>query len=309
MAIINPEIVETDGEWVYDEGCLSIPGLYVEMLRPNAGAGARPRPRRQRDRDRGRRADGAAVPARARPPQRRADVRPHEARPAQGSAGRVPPPRRRRRHNRRRANRCAADSGCADRRPMQPRRTSARRRWRCRRCVRWSPPASTSPLVVHPRRQAPRPRGRAAPEPGEGGGGRARASGVSTASTTSSSSRRGAELGVVVAFGQIIKPHVLAVLPMVNLHFSLLPRWRGAAPVERALLAGDDVTGVCLMQLEEGLDTGRHLRRPHRADRRHDDRRRAAGDAGRRRRGAARRDARAATGRRGSASAGRSRAT
>lgn len=66
----------------------------------------------------------------------------------------------------------------------------------------------------------------------------------------------GAELGVVVAFGRIIKPHVLAVLPMVNLHFSLLPRWRGAAPVERALLEGDAVTGVCVMALEEGLDTG-----------------------------------------------------
>ncbi len=66
----------------------------------------------------------------------------------------------------------------------------------------------------------------------------------------------GADLGVVVAFGRLIKPEVLAVLPMVNLHFSLLPRWRGAAPVERALLAGDEVTGVCLMQLEEGLDTG-----------------------------------------------------
>lgn len=66
----------------------------------------------------------------------------------------------------------------------------------------------------------------------------------------------GADLGVVVAFGQLIRPHVLAALAMVNLHFSLLPRWRGAAPVERALLAGDDVTGVCLMQLDEGLDTG-----------------------------------------------------
>ena len=44
----------------------------------------------------------------------------------------------------------------------------------------------------------------------------------------------GADLGVVVAFGQLIKPHILDVLPMVNLHFSLLPRWRGAAPVERA---------------------------------------------------------------------------
>ena len=65
-----------------------------------------------------------------------------------------------------------------------------------------------------------------------------------------------AELGVVVAFGRLIKPHVLERIPMVNLHFSLLPRWRGAAPVERAILAGDAETGVCLMQLEEGLDTG-----------------------------------------------------
>ena len=66
----------------------------------------------------------------------------------------------------------------------------------------------------------------------------------------------GADLGVVVAFGRIIRPHVLAALPMVNMHFSLLPRWRGAAPVERAILAGDSTTGVCVMAVEEGLDTG-----------------------------------------------------
>jgi methionyl-tRNA formyltransferase len=66
----------------------------------------------------------------------------------------------------------------------------------------------------------------------------------------------GVELGIVVAFGRIIKPHVLAQVPMINVHFSLLPRWRGAAPVERALLAGDDLTGVCLMGVEETLDTG-----------------------------------------------------
>jgi methionyl-tRNA formyltransferase len=66
----------------------------------------------------------------------------------------------------------------------------------------------------------------------------------------------GAELGVVVAFGRLIRPHVLSALAMVNLHFSLLPRWRGAAPVERALLAGDRDTGVCLMGVDEGLDTG-----------------------------------------------------
>ena len=66
----------------------------------------------------------------------------------------------------------------------------------------------------------------------------------------------GAELGVVVAFGKIIKPHILDKLAMVNVHFSLLPRWRGAAPVERAILAGDHETGVCLMRVDVGLDTG-----------------------------------------------------
>ena len=66
----------------------------------------------------------------------------------------------------------------------------------------------------------------------------------------------GAELGVVVAYGRIIPVAVLDQLPMVNLHFSLLPRWRGAAPVERALLEGDAETGVCLMAVEAGLDTG-----------------------------------------------------
>jgi methionyl-tRNA formyltransferase len=65
-----------------------------------------------------------------------------------------------------------------------------------------------------------------------------------------------AELAVVVAFGRIIPAAVLHELPMVNVHFSLLPRWRGAAPVERAILAGDAETGVCLMQVAEGLDTG-----------------------------------------------------
>jgi methionyl-tRNA formyltransferase len=66
----------------------------------------------------------------------------------------------------------------------------------------------------------------------------------------------GADLGVVVAYGRILRRPLLVQLPMVNLHFSLLPRWRGAAPVERALLAGDDRTGVCVMAVEEGLDTG-----------------------------------------------------
>jgi methionyl-tRNA formyltransferase len=67
-----------------------------------------------------------------------------------------------------------------------------------------------------------------------------------------------AQLGVAVAFGQLLPPTFLDALPhgFVNVHYSLLPRWRGAAPVERAILAGDAETGVCLMRIDEGLDTG-----------------------------------------------------
>jgi len=76
-----------------------------------------------------------------------------------------------------------------------------------------------------------------------------------------------ADAGVVVAFGQLLPTSVLATMRLgfLNLHFSLLPRWRGAAPVERAILAGDAETGVCVMALDEGMDTGpvyRHLATP-----------------------------------------------
>ena len=66
------------------------------------------------------------------------------------------------------------------------------------------------------------------------------------------------DLIVVVAYGLILPPAVLAIprLGCVNVHASLLPRWRGAAPIQRAILAGDADTGVCLMQMEAGLDTG-----------------------------------------------------
>ncbi|WP_432573126.1 methionyl-tRNA formyltransferase [Kineococcus sp. SYSU DK005] len=62
----------------------------------------------------------------------------------------------------------------------------------------------------------------------------------------------------VVAYGALVPRAALDVprLGWVNLHFSLLPAWRGAAPVQRAVMAGDEVTGACVFQLEEGLDTG-----------------------------------------------------
>jgi methionyl-tRNA formyltransferase len=63
---------------------------------------------------------------------------------------------------------------------------------------------------------------------------------------------------VVVAYGLILPPEVLALPPLgcLNIHASLLPRWRGAAPIPRALLAGDTETGVTIMQMDSGLDTG-----------------------------------------------------
>ncbi len=63
---------------------------------------------------------------------------------------------------------------------------------------------------------------------------------------------------IVAAFGQILRPHVLNLPPLgcVNIHASLLPRWRGASPLQHAILAGDKETGVTLMQMDEGMDTG-----------------------------------------------------
>ena len=66
----------------------------------------------------------------------------------------------------------------------------------------------------------------------------------------------GAEAAVVCAFGALIKEPLLSRLDMLNVHPSLLPRWRGAAPVERAIMAGDDQTGVSIMRVTAGLDSG-----------------------------------------------------
>ena len=68
----------------------------------------------------------------------------------------------------------------------------------------------------------------------------------------------GADIAVVAAYGLIL-PQAILDAPRhgcVNIHASLLPRWRGAAPIQRAILAGDEKTGVCIMQMEAGLDTG-----------------------------------------------------
>lgn len=73
----------------------------------------------------------------------------------------------------------------------------------------------------------------------------------------------GVDVFVVVAYGLILPAEALAVPPLgcLNIHASLLPRWRGAAPVQRAIEAGDAMSGVCIMRMEQGLDTGPVLAR------------------------------------------------
>ena len=71
------------------------------------------------------------------------------------------------------------------------------------------------------------------------------------------------DVAVVVAYGLILPPSILQAQKRgcLNIHASLLPRWRGAAPIHRAILAGDAETGICIMQMDEGLDTGAVLQR------------------------------------------------
>ena len=75
------------------------------------------------------------------------------------------------------------------------------------------------------------------------------------------------DLGVVVAYGHLLRPELLEIprFGLVNVHASLLPRWRGAAPIQWALLSGDADTGVSIMRLESGLDTGPVWQQAHTA--------------------------------------------
>jgi methionyl-tRNA formyltransferase len=79
-----------------------------------------------------------------------------------------------------------------------------------------------------------------------------------TAEATSTARAHDADVAVVVAYGLILPKAILEAFPLgaFNLHGSLLPRWRGAAPINRAIMAGDSETGVMVMKMEEGLDSG-----------------------------------------------------
>lgn len=75
----------------------------------------------------------------------------------------------------------------------------------------------------------------------------------------------GADIAVVAAYGLLLPKNVLEAFPKgcINIHPSALPRWRGAAPIHRTVLAGDETTDICIMQMDQGLDTGDVLSREH----------------------------------------------
>ena len=115
-------------------------------------------------------------------------------------------------------------------------------------------------VVTPPDRRRGRGRKLASPPAAE----TARALGIDLLQTEATGSREALEriraaragAGVVCAFGQLIREPLLSELELLNVHPSLLPRWRGAAPIERAIMAGDDETGVTIMRVTEGLDSG-----------------------------------------------------
>ena len=120
--------------------------------------------------------------------------------------------------------------------------------------------------VVAAYAQPPRPAGRGKAERKTAVHERAEALGIPVRTPADAARRRGAgglslldaDLAVVAAYGLIL-PKAILEAPKggcINVHASLLPRWRGAAPVQRAILAGDEVTGVTIMRMDEGLDTG-----------------------------------------------------
>ncbi len=185
---LNPVIAESDGEWAYEEGCLSVPGLSWEIVRPKAILLTGLRPRRQRGRDRGRRATPPAVPARARPPRRRPAPRAARRRHPQAGAADAPQPH-------------------ARRRPPPPRRstTTCSEPSRRMRLVYLGTPEMAVPplralvdaghdvaLVVSPCRRPPRAGGAAtsAESPVKAAAARARPAGHRPRSTTSSPSTR-----------------------------------------------------------------------------------------------------------------------
>ena len=281
QVFINPEIVwSPDEKNIHEEGCLSIPEYYEEVERP---AQVKVRYLDLDGKPHEIEADGLARdlhPARDRPPQRRAVHRSHlqaQARPRHqeihqgGEAGKPAIKARRIEHAAppdlhghagfRRADAARDSSGSGhDIAAVYTRAAEARR------------PAR--PGAACRRRSSARRDGSALPV--------LTPASLKSAEAQAAFAAHEADAAVVVAYGLILPKPILDAPPLgcFNLHASLLPRWRGAAPINRAIMAGDAETGVMVMRMDEGLDTGADRDGRARADRRRHDRGRIARRAG-----------------------------
>ncbi len=241
--LVNPVIEwsSKDEEWL-EEGCLSLPAVHVDVERPvHVRVTAQGRVGRG-DPDRGQWPRGTGHPARARPPGRGAHPGPHPAGAAQGGHARAPRSPRSRRRGMRTVYLGTSPFAAAiletlaagPHRPQlvvtRPDRPAGRGR------------KLTSPAVA----QTARELGLELSQPDDVNGEDARRRILDAAP----------DVLIVCAFGALIRQGLLDAHTILNVHPSLLPRWRGAAPIERAIMAGDPQTGVAIMRLTAGLDSG-----------------------------------------------------
>ncbi len=248
-ALVNPVLEwESEERETEEEGCLSLPGVHVEVERAARVTGARAEHARQGAGGRGGGPAGAGDPARDGPPGRCADPRSDLARGAPGCDARVAGGRGRRRRVSSGLTLCARSSSAppTSRRPCWSawRRARTVRRW----CSRAPTARGAGAAGWRPRRSRKRREGWASRWSSRRADQRP--------AGPSLMERAGPEVLVVCAFGALIKEPLLSAYPLLNVHPSLLPRWRGAAPIERAIMAGDAQTGVSIMRLTEGLDSG-----------------------------------------------------
>ena len=252
MVLLNPEIVWRSEETeTSEEGCLSIPDVYDEVTRAGAGAAALARARRRDPRAGVRRPLGDLRPARDRPSRRQAVHR----LPERGEAD---------------------DDHLADEEAEEGEGAGLSRAAFAMRLVFMGTPDFAVPaleaLVAAGTRSPASTPGRRGPAGAGSSRGRARSRRgprrwgcrcgrrrrCASPEAAAEFAALGAEAAVVAAYGLILPQPVLdaPARGCLNIHASLLPRWRGAAPIQRAIMAGDAETGVSIMAMEAGLDTG-----------------------------------------------------
>ena len=273
LVLINPEIVSLGSEMrEHEEGCLSIPDVRVEIERPSQVDRALPRPRGQAAGAGRGGAAGNRHPARDRPPERQADHRfslPTEARHDRAQV---------QEEGEGRSDGVSRGGGQTPRNPRVDKQapTEARGLTPSMRIVFMGTPEFALPTlagiiaagheVAAVYSQPPRPAGRGMAERKSPVHLFAERHGLPVLTPKSlkgepeqqAFAAHGADVAVVVAYGLILPKPVLAAPRhgCLNLHASALPRWRGAAPIQRAIMAGDAETAATVMRMDEGLDTG-----------------------------------------------------